>query len=114
VSQLKKHIGPKVVPQGNLPLVTPDGYIKLQYVAVLDTRSLPRGDDIITQWKVHWQNLTKDQATREDKLFNIYLSRVLPSDNQIVVADQQFLWTRTCSRGRELSEPEEWRWVTSS
>jgi hypothetical protein len=54
VSQLKKHIGPQVVPQVNLPLVTPDGYIKLALAAVLDTRALPHNDEIVTQWKIHW------------------------------------------------------------
>jgi hypothetical protein len=28
VSQLKKHLGTRVIPQDNLPLVTSDGYIK--------------------------------------------------------------------------------------
>jgi hypothetical protein len=69
VSQLKKHIGVKAVPQGNLPLVTLDGYIKLEPVAVLDTRALPRRDKIITQWLVQWQNLIEEQATWEDKFF---------------------------------------------
>jgi hypothetical protein len=69
VSQLKKHIGPKAVPQSNLPLVTPDGYIKIENVSVLDTRALPWHDDVVTQWKVQWQNLSPDQATWEDKLF---------------------------------------------
>jgi hypothetical protein len=49
VTQLKKHIGPKVVPQANLPMVTHEGYIKVIPVVVLDTRALPRGDKIITQ-----------------------------------------------------------------
>jgi hypothetical protein len=49
VSQLKLHLGPKVVPQSNLPLVTPEGYLKLEPEKVLDTRALPRNDDIITQ-----------------------------------------------------------------
>jgi hypothetical protein len=41
VSQLKKHIGPKAVPQQNLPLVTAEGYIKIDPIAVFDTRALP-------------------------------------------------------------------------
>jgi hypothetical protein len=53
VTQLKKHIGPKVVPQA----VTHEGYIKVIPVVVLDTRALPRGDKIITQWRVQWENL---------------------------------------------------------
>jgi hypothetical protein len=30
-------------------MVTPDGYINLEPVTVLDTRALPRQDNIITQ-----------------------------------------------------------------
>jgi hypothetical protein len=55
--------------RGNLPLVTPEGYFKLEPIAVLDTRALPRKDEIVTQWRVQWQNFTKEQATWEDKLF---------------------------------------------
>jgi hypothetical protein len=52
VSQLKKHIDPRVVPQSNVPLLTPEGYIKIEPTTVLDTRAMPRRDDIITQWKI--------------------------------------------------------------
>jgi hypothetical protein len=69
VSQLKKHLGPKIVPQANLLMVTPEGYIKVAPVAVLDTRALPRGDVIITQCQVQWENLQPEQATWEDKMF---------------------------------------------
>jgi hypothetical protein len=69
VSQLKQHLGPKVVPQANLPLVTSEGYIKTEQFTVLETRALSRRDEIVTQWRVHWHNLTTDQATWEDKNF---------------------------------------------
>jgi hypothetical protein len=52
VSQLKKHLGPRAVPQGNLPLVTPEGYFKLEPMVVLDTRAMTRRDEIVTQWRV--------------------------------------------------------------
>jgi hypothetical protein len=69
VGQLKKNIGAKAIPQANLPLVTPKGYIKLESVAVLDTRALPRRDEIVIQWLVHWQNLVEKHAIWEDKFF---------------------------------------------
>jgi hypothetical protein len=69
LSQLKKHLRPKEVHEQNLPLVTPDGYIKVEPVSVLDTRALPQNDDIITQWLVQWENLGVEQVTWEDKLF---------------------------------------------
>jgi hypothetical protein len=82
VSQLKKHIGPKDMPQSNLPMVTPEGYIKVAPVVVLDTRALPRGDEIITQWQVQWENLQLEQATWEDKMF--IKSSFLEFDNKII------------------------------
>jgi hypothetical protein len=69
VSQFKKHLGAKAIPQSNLPLVTQEGYIKTEPTEVLDTRALPRNDDIVTQWKIQWQNLSPDHATWEDKMF---------------------------------------------
>jgi hypothetical protein len=48
-SQLKKHLGAKAIPQSNLPLVTQEGYIKIEPAEVLDTRALPRNNDIVTQ-----------------------------------------------------------------
>uniref|UniRef100_A0A0A8XUE5 Tf2-1-like SH3-like domain-containing protein n=1 Tax=Arundo donax TaxID=35708 RepID=A0A0A8XUE5_ARUDO len=38
VSQLKKHLGAQAVPQVNLPLVTTEGYIKIEPISVLQTR----------------------------------------------------------------------------
>jgi hypothetical protein len=67
VSQLKQHVGPKAMPQANLPLVTPDGYLKLQPITILDTRALPRKDEVVMQWLIQWQ--PPKQATWEDKLF---------------------------------------------
>jgi hypothetical protein len=87
VSQLKKHLGAKVVAQANLPLVTPDGYIKTKPLEVLDTRAIPRRGDIITQWKIHWHNLSEDQSTWEGKFFIGNLSGVLSSDNTQMVAN---------------------------
>jgi hypothetical protein len=69
VSQLKLHLGPKAVPQTNLPLVTPDLYLNIEPKTVLDTRALPRNDDIITQWLIQSHNMSADQSTWEDKLF---------------------------------------------
>jgi hypothetical protein len=42
------HLGPKAVPQTNLPPVTSEGYFKTEPTTVLETRALPRNDDIIT------------------------------------------------------------------
>jgi hypothetical protein len=57
------------MPQPYLPLVTPEGYIKTEKVAVLETRALPRRDDILPLWKIQRKNLTADQAIWEDKAF---------------------------------------------
>jgi hypothetical protein len=48
VSQLKQHIDPKAVPQDNLPLVTVEGYIKIEPLTILDTRAMSRPDEVVT------------------------------------------------------------------
>jgi hypothetical protein len=98
VSQLKKHVGPKAVPQANLPMVTPEGYIKLAPVTVLDTRALPQQDNIITQWLVQWQNLDVSQATWEDKTF---IKSTFPQFYQETI---QELWPNGVPCGQEHSQ----------
>ena len=69
VSQLKKHLGLNAVPLANLPMVSADGRVKTEPVAVLDRRIIPRGNDVIAQWRIQWLNLTPDEATWEDVPF---------------------------------------------
>lgn len=69
VSQLKKHVGNLVVPLPNLPLVDEDGNIKTEPVAVLARRVVPRRNEPVTQWLVHWENLSPEDATWEDSAF---------------------------------------------
>ena len=79
VSQLKKHIGPAVVPSTKLPLVGPDGIIKLEPEAVLERKLIPRvqGDISIpmVQWRIKWLNLPMENATWEDAAF---IQKVFP------------------------------------
>ena len=73
VNQIKKHLGPKVVPNSSLPLVTTDGKVKIAPLAVLDRRQVPRsagGYDIpVPQWLIHWENMDASEATWEDTKF---------------------------------------------
>jgi hypothetical protein len=73
VNQLKKHLGPKAVPNSTLPLVTDDGKIKVAPRAVLQYRQIPRRagsyDIPVAQWLVHWENLSPEEATWEDASF---------------------------------------------
>jgi hypothetical protein len=45
ISQLKKHIGAKVVPQANLPLTDADGNIKVSPKTLLERRLIPRNNE---------------------------------------------------------------------
>jgi hypothetical protein len=45
VSQLKKHLGPKVIPQQNLPLVDKEGNVVMEPEALLDRRMVPRNNE---------------------------------------------------------------------
>ncbi|GJN04238.1 hypothetical protein PR202_ga21764 [Eleusine coracana subsp. coracana] len=69
VGHLKEHLGKMAVPQKDLPLVTEDGHVKYEPLEVLETRALPCGDTIVTQWKIQWINVPISQAAWEDKLF---------------------------------------------
>lgn len=73
VNQLKKHLGPKAVPNSQLPLLTSDGKVKVAPVAVLQRRQVPRSagdyDVAVPQWLVQWESMTPDEATWEDAHF---------------------------------------------
>jgi hypothetical protein len=73
VNQLKKHLGPKAVPNPTLPLLTPDGKVKYAPLVVLHYRQIPRSagayDIPVPQWLIHWENMTPEEATWEDAKF---------------------------------------------
>jgi hypothetical protein len=76
VSQLKKHLGTRVVPQLGLPLVSVDGKIHTAPLQVLETRSLPRNGVLVTQWFIEWENLAPADASWEDANF---IKKVFPA-----------------------------------
>ena len=80
VSQLKKHIGPKVVPNAQLPLLHDQGNILVAPEAILERKLIPRvqGDISIpvVRWKIKWVNLPVEAATWEDASF---IQKVFPS-----------------------------------
>jgi hypothetical protein len=49
ISQLKKHIGDKVIPQPHLPLVDADGNIKMQPEKLLERCLIPRNNEPVVQ-----------------------------------------------------------------
>jgi hypothetical protein len=69
VSQLKRHIGPKVIPQADLPLTDADGNIKMSLEKLLDRRMIPRNNAPIVQWLIKWLNLLEMATTWEDMDF---------------------------------------------
>jgi hypothetical protein len=73
VSQLKQHLGPCAVPNKHLPLVTPTGKLKINPVAILQRRQVPRNtgeyDVPVPQWLIQWQGMAEDEATWEDASF---------------------------------------------
>jgi len=62
VSQLKKHIGNKIV-QSTLPITPSSPTIIPQ--AVLDRRMVKRGNQATTQVLLHWKGLAPSDATWE-------------------------------------------------
>lgn len=75
VSQLKKHVGTRVVPSQELPLVDIDGNSLAEPVAVLERRVIPRNNEPVVQWLIQWVNLPPEAATWEDANF---IARVFP------------------------------------
>jgi hypothetical protein len=75
ISQLKKHLGPKVIPQQALPLVDSEGNILIQPEALLDRRMITHNNKPVVQWLIKWINLPQTAATWEDVDF---IKKVFP------------------------------------
>ncbi|XP_020152763.1 uncharacterized protein [Aegilops tauschii subsp. strangulata] len=58
VSQLKKHIGPKVVPSSKLPLVGTDGTIIIEPEAILERKLIPRKQELKDKLELNWGALS--------------------------------------------------------
>lgn len=69
VSQLKKHLGPRAVPCPGLPLIDAQGVMKVAPVAILQRRVIPRNNEPVVQWLIHWENMLETEATWEDAAF---------------------------------------------
>lgn len=69
VSQLKKHIGPTVVPSADLPLIDANGNIHTAPATVLQIRQIPRNNIAVVQWLIQWENLSPEESTWEDADF---------------------------------------------
>lgn len=76
VSKLKRHIGPQVISCPDLPLVDEKGYIKVAAAAILQRRMIPRNNEPVVQWLIHWINLPPSEASWEDADF---IRKVFPS-----------------------------------
>lgn len=76
VSQLKKHIGSTAVPSPELPLIDDKGNIKVAPMTILERRLIPRNNEPVVQWLIHWTNLPVSEATWEDTDF---IRKVFPS-----------------------------------
>jgi hypothetical protein len=73
VSQLKKHIGKKVIPSPKLPLVDSAGNIKVYPETILERRMIPRNNEPVVQWLIKWINLPTTAATWEDAYFIMHV-----------------------------------------
>jgi hypothetical protein len=73
VNQLKKHVGPNAVPSPLLPVLTPEGKIKVAPKEILQCMQIPRSageyNIDVDQWLILWENLSHQEATWEDAKF---------------------------------------------
>jgi hypothetical protein len=68
VSQLKKHVGKKVIPSPELPLVDAAGKVKVYPETILERRTIPRNNEPDVQW-IKWVNLPTGASAWEDDNF---------------------------------------------
>lgn len=76
VSQLKQHLGPQAIPSKDLPLLDAKGNIKVAPVSILQRILIPRNNEPVVQWLIHWLHLPESEATWEDASF---IRKVFPS-----------------------------------
>lgn len=69
VSQLKKHLGSKVIPSPKLPLTDSEENLKVYPVAIIERRMVPRNNEPIIQWLIQWVNLPLEATTWENTDF---------------------------------------------
>jgi hypothetical protein len=72
-SELKRHLGSKVVPTLGLPLIDDKGTIKVAPEAILERKMVPGNNAPMVQWLIH---MPPEQATWEGASF---IHKVFPS-----------------------------------
>lgn len=76
VSQLKRRIGPYVVPHSQAPIYDDDGLVIVQPLAILQHRMVKENNTAAVKVLVHWTNFSPEEATWED--WN-YIRRQFPA-----------------------------------
>ncbi|WVZ83659.1 LOW QUALITY PROTEIN: hypothetical protein U9M48_030785 [Paspalum notatum var. saurae] len=61
--QLKKHLGPKAIPDPDLPLSDSKGTIKVAPAKLLDRCLIPSNNEPVVQWLIQWLNLPPSEPT---------------------------------------------------
>jgi hypothetical protein len=69
VSQLKKHVGPTVIPSLDLPLINAEGKIHTTPALVIQVCQIPGNNLPMVQWLIQWEGLSPEEATWEDADF---------------------------------------------
>jgi Chromo (CHRromatin Organisation MOdifier) domain len=66
VSQLKKRVGSNTTVLTRLPLVGPEGKVRIILMAILNRRILKRNNQVAVEVLVQWANLPAEEASWED------------------------------------------------
>jgi hypothetical protein len=66
VSQLKKRVGPSIPIQTKLPLVGPEGKLRIAPLAILKRRVTKKNNQPFVEVLVQWSNLPVEEASLED------------------------------------------------
>jgi Chromo (CHRromatin Organisation MOdifier) domain len=102
MSQLKKRVGSIIPLLTKLPLVGPEGKLKITPAAILDRRVLKRNNEVVVEVLVQWDNLPEEETSWEDyyKLKESSLKFVLRTLKTSL--EGRVLSAHQCSEGNEF------------
>jgi Chromo (CHRromatin Organisation MOdifier) domain len=65
VSQLKKKVGAVTTVHSKLPVVGPEGKLRIEPLVILDRRTVKKRNQPVTEVLIQWSNLAEEDATWE-------------------------------------------------
>jgi ribosomal protein L21E len=79
VSQLKRKVGPVTQVHSNLPVMGPEGRLKVEPLAILNRHLVKKNNQAVVEVLIHWANMASEDATWEsyEQLLKQFLNNCL-------------------------------------